>query len=215
MPIKLKPAAQMGGTLEPGELAIDEAGRKLYIEPANGLRVIPLDRVPVPPPPATADPRMVLLSHADGPAYGLLSAGSGGRSILTEPGWFAPGIALTSTLKDIDVTSTAQAPYAQYVDVAQPIYLRRLLVMPKGGQVGNYAFGLAQEDGTPIIQFNGQAENGWVVQPCERILQAGRYRTYLEVVDPLVFQGFSGQQQWNPLPGDLHTTDHIIFLRLN
>lgn len=215
MPIKLKPASQMAGALDPGELAIDEAARQLYLDPTAGPLPIPLDRQPVPPRPVVIDPRMVLLQGVNGPEFGLLSAGSGGRDVLYEPSWFAPGIALLGQLKDVTVTETASAPYTQYIDIAQPITIHRLLVMPKGGETGTYAFGIALEDGTPLVQFNGFAQDGWTVQPCGLTLQAGRYRLYLEVVTPIVFQGFEGKRGWVAPTSDLQTSDHIIFLRLN
>lgn len=215
MPIKLKPAAQMGATLDPGEFAIDGPARRLYIDPGSGPRPIPLDRQPVPPPPAQPDPRMVLLWGPDGPEFDILTAGSGGRGILDEPGWFAPGVALSGLMKDVTVSNPPSDPYYQMIDVAEPILIRRFLVMPKGGQSGSFVFGLADEGGTPILQLNGLAQSGWSTPDLAFALPGGRYRAYIGVAAPLIFQGYAGQAQWVSPKANLLTNDHLLFLRLN
>lgn len=211
--IKLKPVAQMGATLLAGELAIDEAGRALYLDAGSGPVAIPLDIGAIPAAPRPADPRAILVLGASGPEWDVLQSSGGGPAISDVPGWFVPGAFFQRGFQAVNVTATTLptavlAPFELTEDVA----VRQLLVIPEAGASVDFHFGITDASGVVLASFTGNALAGMVDQMCDVVLTAGRYFTYLYVASALNFQSLGYSHPWLPATA---LTEHMVLLRLN
>lgn len=212
--IKLKPVDQILGALAPGEFAIDEAGRELWLEKSGlGPRAIPLDRGPLPPKPRPANPTAVLTLASDGPAWTVLTGPGGGDPIDNVPGWFVPSGAPITPAQTINVINpTRIGAYTTYFEVSEDILVRRMLIMPEEGNDVNFTFGIADDSGTSVVEFSTNANAGTLEQDTFFTLTAGRYHSYVYVETPLNFTGCGYAHPWLPTETP---TQHIVFLRLN
>lgn len=211
--IKLKPADQLG-LLAPGEFAIDEAGRALYLD-LNGVpTAIPLDRGPLPPKPRPADPSAILVLGLGGPEWDVLTGPGGGVPIDNVPGWFVPSGAYLTSATPINVIATTK-PTARTTafEVTEDIIVRRMLIMPEEGNDVNFTFGIATEVGrVSVVEFTTNANAGKLEQECFVLLTAGRYVSYVFVESPLNFTGHGYAHPWL---APATPTQHLVFLRLN
>jgi hypothetical protein len=212
--IKLKPADQILGVLAPGEFAIDEVARELWLDKKGlGPRAIPLDRGPLPPKPRPANPAAVLTLAVDGPAWTVLTGPGGGDPVDNVPGWFVPSGAPITPAQPVNVTGTTRAgAYTTFFDVSEDLLVRRMLVMPAEGNDVNFTFGIADANGVSLVEFSTNANAGTLAQDTFFTLTAGRYHSYVFVETALVFTGCGFAHPW--LPAET-PTQHIVFLRLN
>jgi hypothetical protein len=211
--IKLKPVGQMGGSLLPGELVIDEAGRKLYLDDGvHGPQPIPLDFGAIPAKPKPADPSAILVLGAGGPEWDVLQSTGGGPAISDVPGWFVPGAFFSRGFQTVHVTanSLATAITAPF-ELTEDVSIRRLLVIPAAANV-IYHFGIARVDGTVLATFSANGNAGWQQQMLDLPLSTGRYLTFLYAASALDFQSLGYSHPWQASAGDV---EHMVLLRLN
>lgn len=210
--IKLKPADQLG-LLAPGEFAIDEAGRALYLDLNGTPTAIPLDRGPLPPRPRPANPAAILVLGLGGPEWDVLTGAGGGVPIDNVPGWFVPSGAYLTAATPINVIATTK-PTARTTafEVSEDIVVRRMLIMPEEGNDVNFTFGIATEGGASVVEFTTNANAGKLEQECFVPLTAGRYHSYVFVETPLNFTGHGYAHPWT---APAQPTQHLVFLRLN
>lgn len=118
--IKLKPGSPAPLDLDDGELALDEAGRKLYAETRYGVLPIPLDRVALEPSDSNSDSAAYLFSDTGVAQIAPLSAGAGGADRDAQL-WRVPGLAPFEL-------GTAAAPIAGIFAITQPTILATLRI---------------------------------------------------------------------------------------
>lgn len=210
--ITLTPVSQMGSSLRPGEIAIDEAGRALYIDAGSGPVAVPLDQGAIPARPRPTDPRAILVLGAEGPDWDVLRSSGGGPSVADVPGWFIPGAFAQRGLLTVNVTATnlATAVTAPF-ELTEDVTIRQLLVIPEAQNIDVH-FGITDAAGVVLAQFTVNANAGAIDQLCEVTLTAGRYLTYLYVVSALNIQSLGYSHPWLPATA---LVEHMVFLRLN
>jgi hypothetical protein len=210
--IKLKPADQLG-LLAPGEFAIDEAARKLYLDKDGVPTAIPLDRGPLPPKPRPADPAAILTLGLNGPEWTVLTGPGGGVPIDNVPGWFVPSGAYLTAETTINVTATTRLAARQtFFEVSEDIIVRHLLILPEEGNDVDFTFGIANSNGTSLADFTTNANAGKLVQECFILLTAGRYSSYVYAESALNFTGHGYVHPWSAPDTPVQ---HLVFLRLN
>lgn len=210
--IKLKPVDQMGASLLPGELVIDEAGRVLYLDDGvAGPLAIPLDFGAIPAAPRPLDNRAILVLGAEGPEWAVLQSTGGGPTISDVPGWFVPGAFFARDWQTITVGATLETAFFSPFALTEDVSIRRLLVVPNGGSL-TYHFGIADLNGNILVAKTANAASGYQQASVEVPLTVGRYQTFLYADAAMDFRSLGYTHPW--LPKTAHV-EHPVLLRLN
>lgn len=206
--IKLKPFEQISTAgLERGELAIDEAARRLYISTPNGVEEIPLDVTSVPKPTEqdVADGKTLVMGPA-GPRYADLIAGAG--AIPMDAGaqrWCIPGVTPVAVLPN----RTFSSPWFGIFEVCEPTMVTAMRAAPIGGVDIPISYGIRSFSGQDLARVYESAYAGPVDTPVDVTLEPGRYLLFLEVGGPLEFQVVRGFLPWT-----YRETYYPIYLRV-
>lgn len=214
--IKLKDASLMGTSLLPGEIAIDEAGRKLYFDKTDGSgpQPIDLDAQPIPAIPRNTPPDAFLVWGLDGPAWTQIEQGGGGLSYAASTGWFIPGQAfLKGGPEGQLVSATSAAPYTQTVFVPLPVTIRHMMVRPISPAGVSYTWGVKDSAGVSVFERTDVTDAGEQVIAMNLLLDEGNYSTYLYSASPVTFAYADFRPRYyltNPPAPDAH----FIWFRL-
>lgn len=207
--ILLKPFDQVDSTgLGPGELSIDEVGRKLYLssDDSSGVQSVPLDVSFVPKPtPEDIELGRVLVMGPTGPRYEALIAGAGGVPLERGPTrWLVPGIIPTDVQNGVTLSSTYTAEF----EISEPSRFTEIRICPDGGRDITMTYGVRTLSGEDIYSHQESAYAGPLDVAVEINLTPGRYMFFVTVADALEFQGILGFRPWARLP-----TFYPIYLR--
>jgi hypothetical protein len=215
--IKLKDVSKMGTSLLPGEVAIDETGRKLYFDKTDGSGPKPIDlnAQPVPVIPRNTPPDAFLIWGLNGPEWLQIERGGGGFSYAASTGWFIPGQAFLGGGPEGQVcTATSAARYKQTFFVPLPVTVRHLMIRPVEAAAVNYTWGIEDATGTSVFEQTNSTSDGEQIVATNLLLDEGNYRTYLYCAANAHFAYANFRPRYyltNPPAPDAH----FIWLRLD
>lgn len=191
--IELKPASQIGSGLEPGELALDEAARLLYLDHDGVAEAIPLDVVPVPPPGDDVEPTEVVVMGESGPTYATLSAGGGGRPL--DAGYVVPGVVVTQFSP-----RTANLRLEAVFEVWETTEFDSLRVAPAAGVDILLTAGVTTLAGVVQASVTSSAYAGPFEAAVSFTLAPGRYKMFVQAESALQFSTLLGTRAWGVAP---------------
>ncbi len=202
--IKLKPHAQLtGDDLAPGEIAIDEAGRALYIDRGDSHppEPIPLDVIPVPPAPEETPENAVAVLGGDGTEYRPYTTGGGGRPL--GEGWLTPGVLCTHF-----TTRNANLRIEAVFELPHTTHLIGMRMHPAAGIDIQVTWGIAEMDDDVIVDDLTSAYAGAAEIIINETLPPGRYKVFVDAELAHDFQCLAGVAPWGRT-----TTYFPVFLR--
>lgn len=215
--IKLKDVSKMGTSLLPGELAIDEAGRKLYFDQTagSGPQPIDLDAQPIPPVPRNTPTDSFLVWGLNGPEWSEIEQGGGGLTWAASTGWFIPGQAFMGGGPAGKNVNTAGGPdYTQTFFVPMPVTVRHMMVRPLTAFGVSYTWGVKDMSGTAVFTQTNLDTDGEQIVPMNLLLDEGNYQTFLSCDANITFAYANFRPRFyltNPPAPDAH----FVWLRLN
>lgn len=195
--IRLKDASQIETHgLARGEMALDEAGRRLFIssEGTGSVEEIPLEAGVVPTATqADIDDATILVMGASGPTYGVLTTGAGGATLDGGAGrWTVPGVIPTAVVDDFTIGTL----YEVMFEINEPTHISALRVCPVAGRDILFEYGIRLPTGEEYYRHTESAYAGPVDVFAEIQLPIGRYIMFVQVEDALEFQGVVGFRPW-------------------